>query len=91
MVGANEGSVVFAARMPNILGRGEKVMIEHTIGSNANKSSLLHLYKPWGGILNAETTLSFFHHKLPNIWSGYTSWSTGSLFDLAFESAHKVM
>lgn len=54
MVGANEGSLVLGCRLPNILGRGERISVEHTIGSDSNKSSLLTAVKPIGGPWNAE-------------------------------------
>jgi len=54
MIGANEGSVIVGCRLPNMLGRGERINVEHTIGSNSNKSSLVSFLKPLGGLWNAE-------------------------------------
>lgn len=54
MIGSNEGSVIFGCRLPNLVGRGERVNIEHTIGSNSNKSTNISYMKPIGGLWNAE-------------------------------------
>jgi len=35
-------------------------------------------------------TATAFHHKLPSYWSGFTTFCTGGLLDLSFESAHRV-
>jgi len=90
MIGANEGSLVLGCRLPNILGRGERINLEHTIGSDSNKSSLLTAVKPLGGSWNADLSATLFHHKNPAYWSSYTVFSTGALLDFAFESAQKV-
>jgi outer membrane protein insertion porin family len=54
MIGANEGSVIFGCRLPNLVGRGERINTEYSIGSNSNKSTMVSFLKPLGGSWNAE-------------------------------------
>ena len=46
MIGSNEGSIILSCRLPNIIGRGERITFEHAFGSNNNKSSHLSFAKP---------------------------------------------
>jgi len=91
MVGANDGSLTFGLKLPNVAGRGERVNVDHTVGSTYNnKTSTLSVMKPIPGALNMTTMASLFHQTIPNTLSGYLLRATGSLLDVSFESARHV-
>lgn len=47
MVGANEGMLQMGIRLPNVLGRGEKVTLEHMISSSKERRSEIFFTKPF--------------------------------------------
>ncbi|KAL4712167.1 hypothetical protein ACJJTC_011028 [Scirpophaga incertulas] len=87
-VSENEGNLVLGVKMPNILGRGERVQAEYSLGhrSSSNYSLLASKpfpHKPLAPIVAASVYQQ--NHEYP--WSGYRLLDRGVLLDLAFNTS----
>lgn len=90
VVGNNEGSLVLGARLPNIVGRGEKVQVEYAHGTQKSTGFNLTLTKPLLASGYPFLTSAVFQQSAELPWSGFGEIDRGVLAELAFESAPKV-
>jgi len=90
IVGANDGSLVFGIKMPNLLGRGDRISVDHSIGSRESRNTSLSYTKPIPGPWNVELSASLIHQRLKNILSNYGMSNSGGILDLKFETAQGV-
>lgn len=86
----NEGSVALSMRLPNIMGRGERIQAECSYGNRRTSNYNFGFVKPLRGRANAFFTSSVFQHFTEQPASGYKQIDRGILFDLAFTSAPLV-
>ncbi|KAM3956203.1 LOW QUALITY PROTEIN: sorting and assembly machinery component 50 homolog A [Aphomia sociella] len=87
-VSENEGNLVLGVKMPNVLGRGEKLQAEYSMGyrSSSNFSVAAtkpYPHKPLVPIISASVYQQ--NHEFP--WSGYRLLDRGLLLDLAFRTS----
>ncbi|KAJ0183039.1 hypothetical protein K1T71_001015 [Dendrolimus kikuchii] len=87
-VSENEGNLVLGVKMPNVLGRGEKLQAEYSMGYRSSSNFSLtatkpYPHKPLVPVLSA--SLYQQNHEYP--WSGYRLLDRGILLDLAFKSS----
>ena len=47
LAAANNGSLVFGLKFPNIIGRGERIVLEHTITTTEDRGTTLMFAKPF--------------------------------------------
>lgn len=87
MVDNNEGSVTIEAKAPNIFGRGERLRVEYSYGSesssNINISAVKPLMNDW---FHTILTGSLYSTSGNFPWSGYTERDNGFLLDIACNS-----
>lgn len=86
----NEGSVALSLRLPNLMGRGERIQAECSYGNRRTSNYNFGFVKPLRGRSNAFFTSSVFQHFSEQPASGYKEIDRGVLFDLAFTSAPLV-
>ncbi|KAK3920234.1 Sorting and assembly machinery component 50-like protein [Frankliniella fusca] len=86
----NEGSVALSMRLPNLMGRGERIQAECSYGNRRTSNYNFGFVKPLRGRANAFFTTSVFQHFTEQPASGYKEIDRGLLFDLAFTSAPLV-
>ncbi|GBP57358.1 Sorting and assembly machinery component 50 homolog [Eumeta japonica] len=87
-VSENEGNLVLGARLPNVLGRGERLQAEYSMGyrSSSNFSVTAakpYPYRPLAPVLSA----SVFQQSHEYPWSGYRLLDRGLLLDLSFNTS----
>ncbi|KAK7098539.1 sorting and assembly machinery component 50 homolog A-like isoform X2 [Littorina saxatilis] len=86
LIGNNDASLLFGVKLPNVLGRGEKVNGEYTHGTKQTRGYSVMMSKPLNA--NPEILLSGgiyqFHGSYP--WSGYKETDRGLDIDLTFPS-----
>ncbi|XP_050358562.1 sorting and assembly machinery component 50 homolog [Nymphalis io] len=87
-VSENEGNLVLGVKLPNVLGRGERVAAEYSVGhrssSNFNISAMKpYPHSPLTPVLSA--TVYQQNHEYP--WSGYKLLDRGLLLDIAFRTS----
>jgi len=90
LVGNNEGSLVLGARLPNVLGRGEKVQAEYAHGTKNSSGFNFTVTKPYLNAAHPLLTAAVFQQSADLPWSGFGEIDRGVLAELAFESAPKV-
>ena len=56
MVGNNEGSLMTGVKLPNLLGRGERLQADYTYGTKKSSNFNLSLLKPLRGKLRSSLT-----------------------------------
>ncbi|XP_075988751.1 sorting and assembly machinery component 50 homolog A [Anticarsia gemmatalis] len=87
-VSENEGNLVLGVKMPNVLGRGEKLQAEYSMGYRSSSNFSVAATKPYPHkpLVPALTaTVYQQNHEYP--WSGYRLLDRGLLLDLAFKSS----
>lgn len=87
-VSENEGNLVLGVKMPNVLGRGERVAAEYSMGYRSSSNFSVAATKPFPHkplvpVLTA--TVYQQNHEYP--WSGYRLLDRGALLDLAFKTS----
>ncbi|CAH2101624.1 unnamed protein product [Euphydryas editha] len=87
-VSENEGNLVLGVKLPNVLGRGERVAAEYSVGhrssSNFNVSATKPFpHSPLTPVLSS--TVYQQNHEYP--WSGYKLLDRGVLLDVAFRTS----
>ncbi|XP_014663333.1 PREDICTED: sorting and assembly machinery component 50 homolog A-like [Priapulus caudatus] len=85
-VGNNEGSVVTGVRLPNLLGRGEKLVGEYTYGSRKTQGFNLVFMKPFLRNPGARFTAGIGKSGGEWPWSSYMESDLGASTDLSFQS-----
>ncbi|XP_026739903.1 sorting and assembly machinery component 50 homolog A-like [Trichoplusia ni] len=87
-VSENEGNLVLGVKLPNVLGRGERVAAEYSMGHRSSSNFSVcgtkpFPHKPLVPVLAA--SLYQQNHEYP--WSGYRLLDRGLLLDLAFNTS----
>lgn len=87
-VSENEGNLVVGVRLPNVLGRGERVAAEYSVGHRSTSNCSVTGTKPYPHssftpVLSA--TIYQQNHEYP--WSGYKLLDRGLLLDIAFRTS----
>ncbi|XP_053622176.1 sorting and assembly machinery component 50 homolog A [Plodia interpunctella] len=87
-VSENEGNLVLGVKMPNVLGRGEKLQAEYSMGYRSSSNFSIaatkpYPHKPLTPVLSASVYQQ--NHEYP--WSGYRLLDRGLLLDLAFRTS----
>ncbi|CAB3233431.1 unnamed protein product [Arctia plantaginis] len=87
-VSENEGNLVLGVKMPNVLGRGEKLQAEYSMGYRSSSNFSIAATKPYPQkplvpVLSA--TVYQQNHEYP--WSGYRLLDRGLLLDVAFKTS----
>ncbi|XP_037070529.1 sorting and assembly machinery component 50 homolog [Pollicipes pollicipes] len=90
LVGQNEGSLVLSCRMPNLVGRGERLQGEYTYGTNQTTGINVALLKPFHNAARTTVTGSVYQSGADLPWSGFRQVDRGVLLDLGFRSATDV-
>jgi len=91
MVGNNEGSLMTGVKLPNILGRGEKLQADYTYGTKKSSSFNISLQKPMFGPLKSVLSGNIFQAIGEHPGSGFRQLDRGILADLSFLSAPQVI
>lgn len=89
MVGNNEGSLMTGFKLPNLLGRGEKLQADYTYGSKKTSTFNISLLKPLRSVQSVLTS-NVFQSQGEHPSSGFKEQDRGLLLDLAFSSAATV-
>ncbi|XP_072948573.1 sorting and assembly machinery component 50 homolog A [Epargyreus clarus] len=87
-VSENEGNLVLGVKMPNVMGRGERLQAEYSVGHRSSSNFSVcatkpYPHKPLVPVLSA--TVYQQNHEYP--WSGYRLLDRGVLLDLAFRTS----
>ncbi|KAG7214024.1 hypothetical protein KM043_001394 [Ampulex compressa] len=83
MFGNNEGSLLIGARAPNLFGRGERLQMELSHGSNTSNKNI-SIVKPFvDSWLHTVLSTSIFSTSSSFPWSGYNQKDNGILIDVA--------
>ncbi|XP_076450152.1 sorting and assembly machinery component 50 homolog [Babylonia areolata] len=86
LIGNNDASLLFGLKLPNLLGRGEKMNVEYTHGTKQTRGYSVMFSKPVNA--NPDILLSGgiyqYHGSYP--WSGYKETDSGLDLDLTFPS-----
>lgn len=90
MVGNNEGSLTTGLRLPNLLGRGERLQADYTYGTRKSNNFTVSLLKPLRGKLKPSLTGNIFQSAGEFPQSGFRQLDRGVLADLSFLSAPSV-
>jgi len=90
LIGNNEGSLVLGAKLPNVLGRAEKVQLEYTHGTKRSSGFNLNFSKPLVGPNNVRLCAAVYQQNGEFPWSGYKEIDRGTFLELLFESAPRV-
>jgi len=91
MVGNNEGSLLTGVKMPNILGRGERLQADYSYGSKKSSNFNISLVKPIRGRMKTTLTGNIFQSTGEFPASGFKTVGRGMLADLSFISAPHVL
>jgi len=91
MVGNNEGSLMTGVKLPNVLGRGEKLQADYTYGTKKSSSFNISLQKPIFGPLKSVISGNVFQAMGEYPGSGFKQLDRGFLADLSFLSAPQVV
>jgi len=91
LVGNNEGSLMTGLKLPNLLGRGEKLQADYTYGSKRSSSFNISLLKPIFGPLKSNISGNIFQAMGEQPASGFKQLDRGFLADLSFLSAPQVV
>jgi len=91
MVGNNEGSLMTGVKLPNVLGRGEKLQADYTYGTKKSSSFNISLQKPLFGPLKSVISGNVFQAIGEHPGSGFKQLDRGFLADLSFLSAPQVV
>ncbi|XP_026754156.2 sorting and assembly machinery component 50 homolog A [Galleria mellonella] len=87
-VSENEGNLVVGVKMPNVLGRGERVQAEYSMGYRSSSNFSIAATKPYPHkplVPVVSATVYQQNHEYP--WSGYRLLDRGLLLDLAFRTS----
>lgn len=87
-VSENEGNLVLGVKMPNVLGRGERVQAEYSMGYRSTSNFSVTATKPYPQkplVPVLSSTVYQQNHEYP--WSGYRLLDRGLLLDLAFRTS----
>ncbi|XP_059046846.1 sorting and assembly machinery component 50 homolog A [Achroia grisella] len=87
-VSENEGNLVLGVKMPNVLGRGERVQAEYSMGYRSSSNFSVAATKPYPQkplVPVITATVYQQNHEYP--WSGYRLLDRGLLLDLAFRTS----
>jgi len=90
MVGNNEGSLMTGVKLPNLLGRGERLQADYTYGTKKSSNFNLSLLKPLRGKLRSALTGNIYQSNAEHPSSGFKQLDRGLLADFAFTSAPHV-
>ncbi|XP_026328203.1 sorting and assembly machinery component 50 homolog, partial [Hyposmocoma kahamanoa] len=87
-VSENEGNLVLGVKLPNLLGRGERVSAEYTLGYRSSSNFSITATKPYPHRpLAAQLSASVYQQNHEYPWSGYRLLDRGLLLDLAFRTS----
>lgn len=87
-VSENEGNLVLGVKMPNVLGRGERVQAEYSMGYRSSSNFSIAATKPFPQkplVPVLAASIYQQNHEYP--WSGYRLLDRGLLLDLAFKTS----
>uniref|UniRef100_A0A2A4JH01 Bacterial surface antigen (D15) domain-containing protein n=1 Tax=Heliothis virescens TaxID=7102 RepID=A0A2A4JH01_HELVI len=87
-VSENEGNLVLGVKMPNVLGRGERLQAEYSMGYRSSSNFSVAATKPFPHkplVPVLSTSLYQQNHEYP--WSGYKLLDRGLLLDVAFKTS----
>ncbi|KAF9407758.1 hypothetical protein HW555_012322 [Spodoptera exigua] len=87
-VSENEGNLVLGVKMPNVLGRGERLAAEYSMGYRSSSNFSVAATKPFPHkplVPVLAATVYQQNHEYP--WSGYRLLDRGALLDLAFKTS----
>lgn len=87
LVGTNEGSVVCSMRLPNVVGRGEKVNSDITYGSKNALGWSLNFSKPLQGDPKLHLQAGIFQNSVDLPWSGYKELGRGLFAEFMFPTS----
>jgi len=90
MVGSNEGSLMTGVKLPNLLGRGERLQADYTYGTKKSSNFNLSLLKPLRGRMRSTMTGNIYQSNAEFPGSGFKQLDRGVLADLSFTSAPHV-
>ena len=90
MVGNNEGSLMTGVKLPNILGRGEKLQADYTYGTKKSSNFNISFLKPLRGKMKTNLTTNIYQSNGEFPQSGFKELDRGFLADLSFSSAPSV-
>ncbi len=90
MVGNQEGSLLTGLRMPNLLGRGERLQLDHTYGTRRTSAFNASLVKPVRGRARTNVSGSIFQQMAEFPPSGFKELNRGALVDVSFVSAPQI-
>jgi len=88
LVGTNEGSVLLSVRMPNAVGRGERISTDFTYGSKNALGWSLNFNKPLRGNPRLNFQAGIFQNSVEFPWSGYKELDRGLACDFVFPGRH---
>ncbi|XP_060808973.1 sorting and assembly machinery component 50 homolog [Amyelois transitella] len=87
-VSENEGNLVLGVKMPNVLGRGERLQAEYSMGYRSSSNFSVAATKPYPHKpLTPVITASVYQQNHEYPWSGYRLLDRGLLLDLAFRTS----
>lgn len=87
-VSENEGNLVLGVKMPNVLGRGERLQAEYSMGYRSSSNFSVAATKPFPHkplVPVISTSMYQQNHEYP--WSGYKLLDRGLLLDVAFKTS----
>ncbi|GAB6019430.1 hypothetical protein CHUAL_001011 [Chamberlinius hualienensis] len=90
LVGNNEGSLVVGLRLPNVLGRAEKIQMEYAYGSKRSAGMNLTLTKPYLHPSHPIWTSALFQQSADIPFSGFSESDVGVLTEISFNSTKNV-
>lgn len=83
-IGTNDGNLLINFKIPNLLGRAEKVIAECTYGTKHSRGIGLHLTKPVNGNADIILGAAGYQSQSEYPWSGYREIDRGIGVDLSF-------
>ncbi|XP_034828126.1 sorting and assembly machinery component 50 homolog [Maniola hyperantus] len=87
-VSENEGNLVLGVKLPNVLGRGERVAAEYSVGHRSSSNFNVSATKPYPhGALTPVLTATVYQQNHEYPWSGYKLLDRGLLLDIAFKTS----
>ncbi|KAG7295666.1 hypothetical protein JYU34_021950 [Plutella xylostella] len=90
-VSENEGNLVIGVKMPNVLGRGERLHAEYSVGHRSTSNFSIAATKPFPRTpLVPVLTTSIFQQNHEYPWSGYRLLDRGVLLDVAFKTSPRT-
>jgi len=84
------GSLMTGVKLPNLLGRGERLQADYTYGTKKSSNFNLSLLKPLRGKLRSSLTGNVYQSNAEHPSSGFKQLDRGFLADFAFTSAPLV-